>query len=213
MFRRWAADADRQALAGAVSYVESLSAVELVVTVRRRSRSWPHVPFVAAALAAWTTLAVMMFSAPAFALWSFLVDPFVIGAAVGWAAGLPLSLTRWLTPSAARRKAVNTDANSAFVERRAHGTRGRTGVLVYCALGERMAAVVVDAAVAAAVAPSRLAAWRDEIERALGRGASPTADAIGAMAPVFAAMLPRLDDDVNELPDGVEHDIGGSEPL
>jgi putative membrane protein len=210
MFRRWIDDTDRQALASAASYVESLSAVELVVTVRRRSRVWPHVPFVAAAIAAWATLAVMMFSAPAFALWSFLVDPFIIGAAVGWAAGLAPSAIRWVVPSAARRKAVDADANGTFVERRVHGTRGRTGVLVYCALGERMAVVVADTAVVAAVAPSRLAAWRDQIERAMARGASPTADAIAAMAPVFAAALPRLDDDVNELPDGVDDDADES---
>jgi putative membrane protein len=206
MFRRWADDAGRQALTSAVSYVESLSAVELVVTVRRRSRVWPHVPFAAAAIGAWTTLAVMLFSAPAFALWSFLVDPFVVGAAVGWAASRSPSLARRVIPSTMRRNAVDADANNAFVQRRMHRTRGRTGVLVYCAIGERMAAVVADAAVVTAVTPSRLAVWRDQIERAISRGALPTAEAIAAMAPVFAAALPRLDDDVNELTDTVEQD-------
>ena len=208
MFRRWLDDAERQAFAHAVSYVESLSAVELAVTVRRRSRDWVHVPLVAAAIAAWATLAIMLFSAPAFPLWSFLVDPFVIGTAVGWTAGLAPSLIRWTTTPAARRRAVTASANGAFVERRVHATRGRTGVLVYCALGERMAAVVVDTAVAAAVTPSRLTSWRDQIEGAMSRGGVPTADAIAAMAPVFAAVLPRLHDDVNELADEVELEIG-----
>jgi putative membrane protein len=206
--RPWLAEADKQAIRSAVSYIESLSAVEVVVVVRRRSRPWTHIPFIAGGLAVWLTLALMLFTAPAFSLASFLVDPFLVGAAVGWAASRLPPTIRWFTPSAVRRRAVMTAANDTFVERGVHRTRGRTGVLVYCALGERMAAVIVDTAVAAGVAPGRLAAWRDQIEATIRRGPQPVASVIAAMAPVFAAALPRLQDDVNELADAVSVDLG-----
>ena len=201
--RSWRADIDKQAITNAVSHIESLSAIELVVVVRRRSRAWPHIPFIVGGLAVWITLALMLFTAPAFSLASFLV-----GAIVGWAASRISEMIRWLTPSSARRRAVDAAANDTFVARRVHGTRRRTGVLVYCALGERMASVVVDAGVATAVAPDRLGAWRDQIGAAIGHGPHAVANAVAAMAPVFAAALPRLHDDENELADAVTVDLG-----
>src|SRR4051794_16761285 len=106
MFRSWLDDSGRRELAEAVSYVESVSAVELVVSIRRRARVWPHVGVVTGLLTAWVTLAFMLFSAPVFPLWSFLVDPFLIGAAAGWVAHRSAAPIRWLTPAATRRAAV-----------------------------------------------------------------------------------------------------------
>lgn len=209
MFRPWLDDSGRRQLADAVSYIESVSAVELVVSVRRRARSTPYIGMVTGLVAGWITLAFMLFAAPVFPLWSFLVDPFVIGAAAGWAAHRSLALTRWLTPAATRRAAVDRAAGAAFVEKRVHGTRGHTGVLVYCALGEQMTAIIADTGVAAVVAADRIETWREQIERALVGGAPATAAAIAAMAPVFAAAAPRLTDDVNELADPVEQDVAG----
>ena len=206
----WLDDAGERALVEATSYVESVSAVELVVAVRRRARSWARVPIVAASTAAWATLAIMMYSAPTFPLWSFLVDPFVIGGAVAWAASVTPSTVRWLTSKATRRAAAIEAARATFVMRRVHETRGRTGVLVYCALAERIAVVIADSGASGAVAPSRLAAWEADIETAMARGASATAEVIATMAPVFAAVLPRRADDVNELGDVLEHDFDRS---
>ena len=207
MFAPWLDDSGRQKLAEAVSYVESVSAVELVVSVRRRARAWPHVGILTGVIAAWVTLAFMLFSASVFPLWSFLVDPFVIGVAAGWIAHRSLAASRWLTPAVARRRAVDGAASAAFVARRVHGTRGRTGVLVYCALAEQMTAIIADTGVAAVVAPERIDAWRAQIERAMRGGARPTAAAIAAMAPVFAAAAPRMAEDDNELADPIEQDV------
>jgi putative membrane protein len=209
MFRSWLDESGRQELAQAVSYVESVSAVELVVIVRRRARSWPQAGIVTGLIAAWVTLAFMLFTATVFPLWSFLVDPFIVGTAAGWLAHRSLAPIRWMTSTATRRTAVDRAAGATFVERRVHATRARSGVLVYCALAERQAAVVADTGVAAAVAPERLAAWRDQIERALSNGAPATAAAIAAMAPVFSAAMPRMADDANELADPIEQDVDG----
>ena len=208
MFRPWLDDSGRRSLADAVSYIESVSAVELIVSVRGRARSWPHIGIVTGLIAACHGC-FMLFSAAVFPLWSFLVDPFVIGAAAGWVAHRSLAPIRWLIPAATRRAAVDRAASAVFVDKGAHGTRGRTGVLVYCALAERMTAIIADTGVAAAVAPERIEAWRDQIERAVHSGAPATAAAIAAMAPVFAAAAPRMADDINELADAVEQDVEG----
>jgi putative membrane protein len=210
MWHRWLDRHGQKALTTAVAHVEAASAVELAIAIRRHARAWPHVSFIAAALAAWVTLALMMFSEPAFALWSFVVDPFVAGAAAACAATVMPPLVRWLTPARVLRRAVRTAANATFVDRRVHDTRGRTGVLVYCALAERMAAVVVDRSVANAVPAATLRQWQDQIERSMAGGAQATAEAIVGIAPRFAAALPRLADDENELADAVEHDLDGT---
>jgi putative membrane protein len=206
MWQRWLDDSGEQALTAAVSHIEAVSAVEVAIAIRHRARVWVHVPFLVGAIAAWATLAFMMFSDPAFALWSFVVDPFVVGVLAGWAASVTPSMVRWLTPHTMMRRAVSTAARATFVERGVHLTRGRTGVLVYCALAERMSVVVGDHGVTAVLPAATVAAYEAQIERAIAHGANATADAIAAMAPVFAAALPRLADDANELADVVHHD-------
>jgi putative membrane protein len=213
MLRPWLTDSGRQVLTEAVAHIESLSAVELLVVVRRRARAWPHVPWLAGNAAAWVLLAAMLFSAPVFPLWSFLVFPPLLGAIVGWAAGRLSAPIRWLTRPSTRRAAVQASAGHTFVSRGVHGTRGRTGVLVYCALGERMVAVVADTGVLAAVPAATLSGWETRIEQALGRSASHAADVVASLAPVFASALPRLMDDLNELPDELAPERGQEGPL
>lgn len=207
MRQRWLDATGEDALNAAVSRIEATSSVEVVIAVRRRARAWLHIPFLAGAGALWLTLVVMMFSDPAFALWSFVVDPFVIGALMAWAAAAIPSLVRWLTPEETRRRAVRAAAYAAFVEKRVHHTKNRTGVLVYCALAERIAMVVADREVDTALPAGTLGDWEARIEAALPRGAKAVAETIAAMSPRFSAALPRLDGDANELPDLVEHDV------
>ena len=191
----------------AVTRIESASAAEIAIAVRRSSRSWPHVPILAGIAGAWATLAFMLFSDPAFALIFFLVDPLLGGAVAAAVAAAVPSTVRWLTPHAHRRRAAAAAARSTFVERGVHRTRGRTGVLVYCALAERVGVVVADAGVEAAVPAPALAAWEEEIGRAIARGGVATAEAIASISATLATALPRSATDVNELHDAIEHDI------
>jgi putative membrane protein len=207
MSRIWLDDRAQRALLAAVAQIESASAIEVAIAIRRSARAWPHVPLIVAVAAAWATLAFMLFGDPAFALPAFLIDPLLVGAFAGWAATRFAGPVRWLTPAAARRTAAVAAARAAFVERRVHSTRGRTGVLLYCALAERTAVVVADTGVETAVPASALAEWERRIDRALSSGGVATADAVAAMAPAFAAAFPRGGDDVNELQDAIEHDI------
>lgn len=204
---RWLDEPAQRAFAQAVEAIERDSAAELVVAVRRSARRWVHVPCAVGLVGAWAALAFMLWSDHAFALASFLIDPLLAGALAGWAGTVATPLVRLLTPAAVRRRAVLAAARATFVERGVHHTRGRTGVLVYCAVAERMAAVVADVGVIAAIPAETLAARTDAIDAAIGQGGTATAAAVAALAPVLAAALPRATDDINELADALDHDL------
>jgi putative membrane protein len=207
MRRTWLDSAAEHALTGAVAELEGGSAVEVVIAVRRFARPWVRVPLAVGAVSGWATLAYMLYGAPAFTLASFLVDPVVVGMLAAAAATVIAPPVRWFVPAAARRRAAASAARATFVERGVHRTRARTGVLVYCALAEQVAAVVPDTGVAAAVPAAVLTEWERRIEQAIAHGGAATADAIRSIAPVFGAALPRALDDHNELLDAVAHDL------
>ena len=203
----WLDDRAEAALTKAVREIESQSSVEIAIAVRRSARSWPHVLFIAGGVAAWLTLAYMLFADPVYSLWAFLVDPLIAAALAALAASQAPPLARWLTPRRVLRQAVEEAARATFVDRSVHRTRQHSGVLVYCALAERIAVVVPDSGVTSTVAPQALAAWEQSINASLGRGGVATASAIAEMTETFARALPRQDDDVDELPDAILHDI------
>ena len=208
MNKLWLDERAQRAFSAAVAQIEATSCVEVAIAVRRSARSWPQVPVLVGMIAAWAMLAFMLFSEPAFPLWSFLVDPLIAAVAAGGMARRTPTLTRWLTSPRARRMAVLAAARATFVERGVHRTRSRTGVLVYCAVAERQTTVVADDAVAAAVSASGLEAWEYSITEAMARGGESTAHAVAAIASTFASALPRAADDTNELADEIEHDFG-----
>jgi putative membrane protein len=207
MSSRWLDDHAERALLAAVAQIESTSAVEVAIAVRQSAQSWPHVPMIVGGAAAWATLAFMLFSEPSFALPAFLVDPLIVGGIAGWAATTFSAPVRWLTSDSSRRAAAVRSARATFVERGVQRTRARTGLLVYCALAERVAVVVADSGVEAALPAGALTAWQRRIDESLVHGGAAAAAAVAAMAPTFADAVPRDRDDVNELHDAIEHDI------
>src|SRR5262245_3947999 len=207
MPKRWLDDHAERALHAAVVRIEASSAAEIAIAVRGSTQAWPQVPMIAGGAAAWATLAFMLFSEPTFALPAFLFDPLIVGGLAGWAATRFAAPVRWFTFASSRRAAALKAARAAFVERGVQRTRARSGVLVYCALAERVAVVIADSGVETAMPAGALAAWEQRIDQALVQGGAAAADAVAAMAPAFAEALPRSRDDVNELDDAIEHDI------
>jgi putative membrane protein len=203
----WLDSAAEAALEQAVREIESQSSVEVVIAIRPSARAWPHVVFIAGSAAAWLTLAYMLFAAPVYPLWTFLVDPLIAAALAGFGARMMPPLVRWLTPRRVLRQAADEAARATFVERGVHRTSQHTGVLVYCALTERVAVVVADSGVTAHVTPHALLAWEQTIAAALKDGGIATAAAIAAIGPTFAGALPRQEADMNEIPDSILHDI------
>jgi len=198
-------DESKKALAEAVRAVESCSSAELVVAVRPRSGSYLHADLTFGILAGLATLAVLLYSRWEFALIWFLIDPLVVGALAGLAASRSAALRRTLTRRRTRRQRAETAARATFIERRIHGTAGRTGILLYVSVLEREAVVVVDVGVEALAATD---AWRKaagEIEEAVHSGADGTAVAarIRVLATLLSSALERSATDVDELPNEV----------
>jgi putative membrane protein len=201
MAKPFLTDPARQALAQAVRAVEAGSSAELVVAVRPRSGSYLHADLIAGAVTALAALVFLVFSPWPFAPAWLVADPYLAGLLGAFLSSRLPSLRRALTRAALRRERVERAARSAFVERRVHGTSGRTGVLFYMSVLEREAAFVVDTGVEPVAATS---AWRTaagEIEAAVRRGEDGVAVAarIETLAPILAAALPCAADDVDEL--------------
>jgi len=107
------------------------------------------------------------------------------------------------TPRATKRRRVRARAVALFRVSAEARTTGRTGILIYLSLGERMAEIVADEAIHARVDDSEwgeaMAALVGHVrEGRIGAGMVAAIERVGA---VLQAHLPRLADDVNELPD------------
>ncbi|HEY3571015.1 MAG TPA: hypothetical protein VGP73_24005 [Thermoanaerobaculia bacterium] len=195
----------KTALSEAVRAIESCSSAELVIAVRHRTGSYLHADLLFGILFGIAALAFLLFSPWVFAPLWILIDPIVIGVLAGLLASWSTVLRRGLTPLALRRQRVETAARSTFVERRVHGTTGRTGILLYVSVLEREAALVVDVGVEALAAMDGWKAAVGEIERAVRNKEDGVAVAarVKGLATLLSSALVRGADDVNELPDEV----------
>lgn len=205
MARPFLNDESKAALSAAVREVEATCSAELVVAVRPRSGSYIHADLIAGAVAALIALAVLLYSRWEFDLVWFLVDPVLAGVLAGLLSSRLPALRRALTRPAARRLRAETAARSLFVERRVHGTSGRTGILLYISVLEREAVFVVDLGVEALAATDH---WREaagEIEDVVRSGAdgAEVARRLRGLEELLSPTLVRGADDVNELPNEV----------
>jgi putative membrane protein len=129
-----------------------------------------------------------------------MVVGFVAGAAIGSAFG---TLRRLFTPRSQMRDEVALKARQVFFDNRVHHTEGATGLLVYLSLYERMAAVLADDAILQKLGQNTL----DELCAKLTKGMRDGAKAEGVCkvlkdaGEALGKVLPRADDDVNELED------------
>jgi putative membrane protein len=200
-------DAARTAFERAIAAIEVVSAVEVVVCVRRRSAGYRHANAIIGLGTAVTALAVMLFGAHVFALTSILVDPFVAGGTAGALVELLPGVKRVLTPRALRVQRVAQAARAAFVERGVHNTRDRSGLLVYLSWLERQVVVVADTGIARELAGAVHVRIEAALTQALAGGGAAVAGELERLAPVLARAMPRRDDDRNELPDAIDSDL------
>jgi len=196
----------RAAFKRAIEEVERASQAEIVVSVRRQSAPTPHAYLLAGVLGAIAAHAYMLYAEHEFSTDALFIDPIVAGVIVGLLSMLALPWRRWTTPASRRRDTVRAAARAAFLDRGVTRTRARSGVLVYVSVVERMAELVPDDGVAAAVDRETWDAARATIERAIPGGAVAVADAVRALGPVLAKAMPPRDDDENELPDELDGD-------
>ena len=129
-----------------------------------------------------------------------LAGGFVIGAVVAGKVGA----LRWLfTPTKQMRDEVTSRACQVFFDSSIHHTAGGTGMLVYVSLYERMAAVLADQSILEKLGPDVLEELRDKLttDLRIGEPTEALCQAVGEAGRRLSEVLPRADDDVNELPD------------
>jgi putative membrane protein len=184
--------------------VELLTAVEVVVAVRRAASRHFGTSLAFGALCALAGFAYMWLSPQVYAVATMPLDA-VLAFALGTAAVASLpGLRRALTPRVRLNQAAERGARRAFGELGIERTRGRSGLLVYVALFERNVVFAPDSGVPEALLHGPLAAIRDDLAHAVH-----TSDfnaflaAVGRLGPACAAVLPRQADDENELCDHV----------
>jgi len=200
----WFEAGAKKTLGDAVRSIESKSAAEVVVTVRRRSADYFHAELAVGSLFGAAALIVYAYAPVEF---DDDVAPLLI--LLAYCAGAVLTralppLKRLFTRDVSRRRAVSDAARTAFLDQGIDRTRARTGMLVYLSLLERRAELVCDRGVPHADIPE----WKArtaELQALLEEGAAPAAFAakLVALGDVLGKALPVTADDVNELPDEV----------
>ena len=211
---------ERARIAEAVHAAEGGTSGEIVTIVAARSDTFHDVALL------WALLAALLVPA-LFAAWPALPSTMVAALTGGWGEAdqrdlmllvlvataaafalatlalmwLPLRLA--LTPKATRRRRVHTRALDLFRVGTEGRTTGKTGILIYLSLAERMAEIVADEGIHAKVADT---AWGDAMlalvaEVRHGRIADGMIAAVGQVGMILAAHLPQVPGDVNELPD------------
>lgn len=198
-------DEAKRALTEAVREVEAATSAELVVAVRARSGSYLHADLIAGIAAGLAALAFLLYSRWQFGLLWFLVDPVVAGLLGGLIASRSAGLRRLLTRPAVRRRLAAAAARSLFVEKRVHGTAGRTGFLLYVSVLEREAVVVTDVGLGALAAtePWQRAVGAIAAGVRQGEDGVRIAQRVRVLADVCGPALPRAHDDVDDLADEV----------
>ncbi|CAM3214338.1 TPM domain-containing protein [Sphingomonas antarctica] len=116
-------------------------------------------------------------------------------------AWMPLRIA--LVPKSTKRRRVRRRALELFKVGAEARTTGRTGILIYLSMREHMAEIIADEAIHAKVPEER---WGDAMvalvaEVRHGRVAEGMAAAVTQVGSILREGLPRLDGDVNELPD------------
>jgi putative membrane protein len=194
----------RVAFKQAIEAIEGASGVEVVIAVRQRSAGYLHANLIVGAAVAFAGLAVMLFSEHPFGLTAILVDPFAIGVAAAGLVQLLPGVKRLLTRPATRKRAVDHAARATFVDRGVHNTRDRSGVLVYVSWLEQRLALVPDSGLLLAYTPEAIAATERALNAELPNGGAAVARALESYKLPLGAVMPRRDDDINELPDAID---------
>jgi putative membrane protein len=197
---------DARAKARAVAAVKAFEAqtsAELVITVKKQVRPYLEAHLLFGATFAFLALLFLLF----FPL-DFSTTLMPLDTVVAFAAGYGLShtlppLQRLALSPAKRRASAEQAAKAAFVDLGVSRTTGRTGVLVYVALFERVVAVVTDAGITPEAKKAAEDA-RGDLEAALVRvDIQRFAETLEGLGRSFAKTMACAEDDVNELPDDI----------
>ena len=201
-------DADRKAIAQAISQAEQGTSGEIVALVTPRSDDYRFIPLLWAALLA-LALPLLLIFVPRLSGWRFAFQgPEVIYLIqLVWFVVLALffqipAVRIAITPSFIKRRRVRQKAMEQFLAQNLHSTSGRTGVLIFVSVAERQAEIIADSAIASQVDPS---VWQEAINHltsriGAGRPGEGFVGAIRICGSILAAHFPPGQPNGNELP-------------
>jgi putative membrane protein len=194
----------RERTAAAIRGVELLTAVEVVVAVRRSASRHLGTSLAFGALCALAGFAYVWLSPQVYALSTMPLDAaLAFGLGTAAMASLP-GLRRTLTPRFRLIQAAERGARRAFVELGIDRTRGRSGLLVYVALFERSVVIVPDSGVSEVLVQGPLATLQNDLGLAVrATDFAAFLSDIARLGPLCASVHPRQADDENELCDHV----------
>ena len=114
-------------------------------------------------------------------------------------------LRRLFTPAAQMREEVYGRAREVFFDKRVHHTGAGSGVLLYVSLFEHSAAVIADQQILDKLSQQTIDDTCREFTQRLHDTTPIDAlrDTIRSLGQRLAPVLPRTEDDVNELPDAL----------
>ncbi|HEY0140419.1 MAG TPA: hypothetical protein VGF48_05955 [Thermoanaerobaculia bacterium] len=186
-------------LADVVRELELRSCAEVAVEVRSRSGSYSHADGRFAALLAFLTLIVLLFSPWSFAPLWVVIDvaaAYVIG---HFAARKSDAVRRLVTTERERLEQVRSAAMATFHDRGVANTEGESGVLIYLSLLERHIEVLADRGVLLAVPPLEWNRIIGEVRAAHDATPETLVHLIRALTPLLESCLPVREGDRDEL--------------
>ena len=196
-------DAFIDAVTEVVAEIEASTDAEIVVVAAARSESYAWASILAGALAAWLALLFLLFSPLHFSgTWMPLELP-LVGALAGWLVHRSPRLLRAVVPRPRQEAAVERAAAAAFQEEAVHGTRHRTGVLVYVSALEDRVLVVPDGGIASRVPGGEWNAlrWGGRPDPRAPGDLSHFLEGLRAAGAILARHVPPTDDNPNEISD------------
>lgn len=195
--------ATRERTATEVKAIESRTAAEVVVAVRRTSGQYRHTDYLLGFVLSLATLVAMLYVPIDVELEYFPVDVALSFAAGAGLCALVPALRRWITSRRLLEENVRTAARAAFVELGVSRTTGRTGILVFVSIFEKRVEVVTDIGVDSSALGKEWEEVRAKLSAAVSSADDPDPffKAMHMMAAPLERVLPRSADDVNELPD------------
>lgn len=188
----------------AVQAIELQTSAEIVVSVRVRSGEYQIAAYHFGLVAMGITFLVLWLIPVTFTIESIVLNAMSVFFIALLAALFIAPLSRYLTRKRVLEQNCRTSARALFYELGISRTSGRNGLLVFVSLFERQCVLVPDIGIDEALLGEPWEKLREELSASIQRlDRDAFIITLRQMGPILGAVMPRAEDDVNELPDEV----------